>query len=98
MLTEEENRACCCLGLTTCPRRPNTKYMKVVIVAVLRLLNTLELTTALPASPAIVVRHAADVATGGNFGPAILSKVLAHHEDVSVRKNEKGKTREIAEK
>ena len=72
--------------------------MKVVIEAVLRLLNTLELTTAAPA--ANVVRHAAvaHVATGGNFGPAILSKVLAHHEDVSIRKNEKGKTREIAEK
>ena len=75
--------------------------MKVVIEAVLRLLNTLELTTAAPAAPAAnVVRHAAvvHVATGGNFGPAILSKVLAHHEDVSIRKNEKGKTREIAEK
>ena len=74
--------------------------MKVVIEAVLRLLNTLEPTSRLAAPAANVVRHAAvaHVATGGNFGPAILSKVLAHHEDVSIRKNEKGKTREIAEK
>ena len=75
--------------------------MKVVIEAVLRLLNTLELTTATlpPLLPKLFgMLPLPHVATGGNFGPAILSKVLAHHEDVSIRKNEKGKTREIAEK